>query len=141
MQFAFDGDATKNPELIPPLALAYVGDAVLELYVRLYLVNLGQHRVNVLHKKAIKFVNATAQAALLRALTDTLTEEELAVAMRGRNAKSGHVPKNTDMIDYRYSTGLETLIGYLFLKGQSARIQKIFDLLRQMVETEAEAGE
>jgi ribonuclease-3 family protein len=133
VQFPLNTEKIADPELISPLALAYLGDAVLELYVRTSLVAQGQYKVNMLHKQAVKFVNATAQANLLRDIEESLTEEELAMAKRGRNAKSGHVPKNAEMIDYRYSTGLETLIGYLFLKGRSERIREIFDRLQEMV--------
>lgn len=123
-----------NPEHISPLALAYIGDAVLELYVRVHLVGSGKQRVNTLHKKAIQFVNASTQANLLRNLEHSLSVEELAIAKRGRNAKPGHAPKNADMIDYRYSTGLESLIGYLYLKRDYQRLDDIFKALRNIVD-------
>ncbi|MDS1030397.1 ribonuclease III domain-containing protein [Bacillota bacterium LX-D] len=134
MRISIELEENCEPEQISPLALAYIGDAVLELYVRTFLVNQGSFKVNALHKKAVKFVNAVTQASLLRKIEESLTMEELAIAKRGRNAKSGHVPKNAEVIDYRYSTGLETLIGFLFLKGRTDRIAEIFLVLRQIVE-------
>lgn len=123
-----------NPEQISPLALAYVGDAVLELYVRTYLVWEGRRNVNALHKKAVKFVNASTQAKLLKSLENNLSAEEMTIAKRGRNAKSGHTPKNADMLDYRFSTGLECLIGYLYLKEDYQRVDDIFKSLLKIVE-------
>ncbi|MGI6330896.1 MAG: Mini-ribonuclease 3 [Zhaonellaceae bacterium] len=124
----------EKPEQISPLALAYIGDAVLELYVRTYLVWSGKQNVNILHKNAVQFVNASIQAKLLKSLEDDLTEEEITIAKRGRNAKSGHAPKNADMLDYRFSTGLECLIGYLYLKEDYRRLDEIFKILLQIVE-------
>jgi ribonuclease-3 family protein len=131
--------AVASPEHISPLALAYIGDAVLELYVRTYLVHSGKQNVNALHKKAIQYVNASAQANLLRKLEESLSEEEMVIAKRGRNAKSGHIPKNADMLDYRYSTGLECLIGYLYLKEDCRRLDEIFQALQQLVNEEENA--
>lgn len=131
-----------SPEQISPLALAYIGDAVLELYVRTFLVCSGKQNVNVLHKSAVQFVNASTQAKLLRKIKDKLTEEEVTMAKRGRNAKSGHLPKNADMLDYRFSTGLECLIGYLYLKKDYKRLDEIFKALEQLVgeEKKGDAG-
>ncbi|HBC95011.1 MAG TPA: ribonuclease III, partial [Pelotomaculum sp.] len=106
-----------QPGELPALALAYIGDAVYELAVRYHLVNSGIARVNRLHDEAVKFVQAKAQARLLRELEGLLTEEETAVIRRGRNAKSPHTPRSTGVIDYRQSTAFECLIGYLYLKG------------------------
>lgn len=136
MYFAFEMEKVANPEQLSPLALAYIGDAVLELFVRTHLVAQGYNKVNVLHKKAVKFVNASTQASLLRLIEDNLTEAERAIVRRGRNAKSGHVPKNASLIDYRYSTGLESLLGYLYLKGEAQRVKEIFTWLQQMMAEE-----
>jgi len=121
-------------DLLPPLTLAYIGDAVYELRVRNYLVLKGITKVNVIHRQAVKFVNASTQSKLVAKLDLFLTAEEFAVLKRGRNAKSGRQPKNSDMIEYRRATGLEALIGYLFLSGKQDRLDDIFDILIQMVE-------
>lgn len=113
------------PEQLPPLVLAYIGDAVYELYVRTGLIEAGLTKVNDLHRRAIKLVRAGFQAQFLQEIEGVLNEEELAIMRRGRNAKSGHVPKNADMIDYRYSTGFESLIGYLYLKGEQERLAEL----------------
>lgn len=121
-----------QPGELPALALAYVGDAVYELAVRSHLVNSGITRVNRLHDEAVKFVQAKAQARLVRELEGSLTAEETAVIRRGRNAKSPHTPKSAGVIDYRQSTAFECLIGYLYLKGDKDRLEEILSLALEM---------
>ncbi len=127
-----------NPAGIPALVLAYLGDAVYELYVRRYLVSCGYTKVDSLHKKAVAFVNAATQARVLHAISDDLSEEEAAVVRRGRNAKSGSVPKNMSVSDYRHGTAFETLIGYLFFCGREDRINEIFGTACEIVFSSAE---
>lgn len=116
-----------DPHLCAPLVLAYVGDAVHELYVRQYLLSTGAHKPHQLHRRSAAFVSAKAQSAVLRKLYDELTEEEQSTVKRGRNAKSGTVPKNTDVAVYRQATGFECLIGYLFLTHQRERLAFVMD--------------
>ncbi|MBM7365137.1 Mini-ribonuclease 3 [Priestia taiwanensis] len=118
------------------LALAYIGDAVYEIYVRHHILQKGTIRPNQLHKTATTFVSAKSQAKVIHYLLEEerLTEEELAVFRRGRNAKSGSVPKNTDVQTYRYSTGFEALIGYLDLLGRQERLEEIITTAIQFVE-------
>lgn len=125
----FEGD----PAQLPSLALAYIGDAVFELYVRNKLINQGLVKVHSLHRQAIKRVNAGLQARLLESIKTQLTDTELAIAKRGRNAKSGHVPKNAEVTEYRKSTGLETLIGFLYLKGEYSRIEQLLSEMDKML--------
>ncbi|MBM7655988.1 Mini-ribonuclease 3 [Neobacillus cucumis] len=115
------------------LALAYMGDAVFESYVRRHLLYSGKVRPNQLHRLATRYVSAKAQSQILFQMMDEaiLTEEETAVVLRGRNAKSGTVPKNTDVQTYRYSTAFEALIGYLFLEG---RIERLEELVKKALE-------
>ncbi|MGB9802767.1 Mini-ribonuclease 3 [Desulfofundulus sp.] len=134
MTLSLRGEIIPNAEQLPALVLAYVGDAAYELAIRQYLVTRGLVSVNQLHREAIKYVRADAQARVMRALKDELTEVEAAVARRGRNARSGHPPRGSDVISYRYSTGLESLIGYLYLSGQNERLEEIVSLARQVVE-------
>ncbi len=108
---------------LPPLVLAYVGDAVYELYVRTRLAPAGEP-VEVLHRRSVEHVRAVAQAAALRALEPLLTPAEQAVVRRGRNAK-GAVPRSTSPADYRLSTGLEALFGYLYLAGETERLVEL----------------
>lgn len=122
----------KDARQLNGLALAYMGDAVYEVYIRKHLLELGRVKPNDLHRASTKYVTAKAQAAQLHRLRETgfLTDEEETVAKRGRNAKSGHVPKNTDVVTYSHSTGFEAVIGFLFLTGQLERLEAIiFDVL------------
>lgn len=122
------------PEQVSCLVLAYLGDAVYELYVRSYLLGNGRVKVNTLHKQAVKFVQAKTQAQVLKALEGTLDETEASVVRRGRNTKSVHVPKNAEVIDYRHATALECLFGYLYLQGRQERITEIFAYALKVVE-------
>ncbi|MDR3271018.1 MAG: Mini-ribonuclease 3 [Peptococcaceae bacterium] len=115
------------------LALAYLGDAVYEFWVRTYLLETGMCRVNELHKTAVKYVCAETQAALLHRLLSSLDEEETEVVLRGRNTKGYH-PKHVDVTTYRHATGLEALVGYWQLNERTPRIQwalqQVAELLR-----------
>ncbi|OCS91886.1 Mini-ribonuclease 3 [Caryophanon latum] len=118
------------------LALAYMGDAVLEQRVREHLLRKGGVRPNTLHKAATQYVSAKAQSIIvLRMLEEGyLTEEEQAIFRRGRNAKSGSVPKNTDVRTYRNSSGFEAVLGYLFLLEQHERTHEIITYAIDIVE-------
>lgn len=111
--------------LLPPLVLAYVGDAVWETYVRVALVMEGGRKPDRLHRAAVGYVSAEAQAVRLRRILPYLDETEQSIVRRGRNAKSGSTPRNAKISDYRASTGIEALLGYLHLSGQTARLQEI----------------
>ena len=105
-----------------PLTLAYIGDAVYEMIVRTILVEHGNAPVNVLHKHASKLVKAEAQADAYHRIKEALTEEELSVFRRGRNAKSYTSAKNATIGDYRVATGFEALFGFWYLTGQTERM-------------------
>lgn len=120
---------------LQPLVLAYIGDAVYEAYVRTMLVVNKKTNVNMLHKMSVKYVKAQAQSDIVRRIMDRLTPEEQDVVRRGRNAKSATVPKHAEITDYRYSTGYEALIGYLYLLNQTDRLMEI---LRMSVDEQAE---
>ncbi|MBR2409191.1 MAG: ribonuclease III [Lachnospiraceae bacterium] len=105
-----------------PLTLAYIGDAVYEMIVRTILVERGNAPVNVLHKHASKLVKAEAQADAYHRIKEQLTEEEMSVFRRGRNAKSYTSAKNATIGDYRMATGFEALFGYWYLTGQTERM-------------------
>jgi ribonuclease III family protein len=116
-----------NEKQLNSLALAYMGDAVFEQYVRNHLIHKGTVRPNFLHKEATSYVSAKAQSYVIHKFLECefLEEEEVAVVKRGRNAKSGTIPKNTDVQTYRYSTAFEALIGYLYLSGAEERLEEI----------------
>ena len=111
-----------------PLTLAYIGDAIFELVVRTVLVERKNTQPEKLHKAATKIVKAETQALLIEALKEELTEEEMAVYKRGRNAKAVTRAKNATMSEYRRATGFEALMGYLYLKGEMERMIKLIHL-------------
>lgn len=104
-----------------PLGLAYIGDAVYELIVRTIVLSDGNMSVNKYHKKSSSMVKASAQTQVFEKIEGVLSQEEMAVYKRGRNSKSGSVAKHASMMDYRKATGVEALIGYLYLNGQMDR--------------------
>lgn len=110
------------------LNLAYIGDAVFEMCVRSYIMKKGNKSVNNLHKEARGIVKAQSQAKMYHFIKEYLSEEEVLVLQRGRNAKSFTTAKNASVLDYRHATGLEALFGYLYLEQKSSRIMEIFDL-------------
>ncbi|MFF2450233.1 Mini-ribonuclease 3 [Neobacillus sp. NPDC058068] len=122
-----DYEQTIDVKQLNSLALAYMGDAIFETYVRRHLLYSGKVRPNQLHRTATKYVSAKAQCHILFQMKEDnlLDEEELAVVSRGRNAKSGTVPKNTDVQTYHYSTAFEALMGYLYLTGKQNRLEEL----------------
>lgn len=125
----------KNPLLLPPLTLAYVGDAVYELFVRRRLLELGHVRVNDLHKTAVRYVRAAAQAKAVAELLPTCSEEEQDVVRRGRNAKSHAAPKGSDAAEYAAATSFETLAGYLYLAGRYERLEQVLGAAARYLES------
>ncbi|AKL97075.1 ribonuclease MrnC [Clostridium aceticum] len=115
----------KEVKMMAPLTLAYMGDAVFEAFIRNYLILTGNVSVKELHKNAIRYVKAKAQAEIIHELEKELTQEEWGVVKKGRNQKSASPPKNADLIDYKYATGFETLLGYLFYTGKTDRLMEI----------------
>jgi ribonuclease-3 family protein len=108
-----------------PLTLAFIGDSIFDLIMRTAVVESGNAPVNKIHKRVTKLVQASAQAALYFQIKDQLTEEELAVFKRGRNAKSFTSAKNAGIVEYRTATGLEALVGYLYLTNQTKRMLEL----------------
>lgn len=117
-----------DPLSLPALTLAYLGDTVYDLYVRTTLAETLQLKMRALHLEAAKHVCAAGQAAAYRRIADALTEEEHTAFRRGRNAHSGTVPKHADVRDYRVATGLEALLGHLYLLGEDKRIGELMRL-------------
>ena len=116
-----------NPAQRSPLNLAYIGDSVMDLIVRTELVRAANEPVHVLHKKASSIVNAASQSRMAGVLEPLFTEEEAAVYRRGRNAKAATHAKNASIQDYRRATGLEAVFGYLYLKGDYARVLELYE--------------
>lgn len=109
------------------LALAYIGDAVYEVYIRDFLLKTGLTKPNQLHRQATKFVSAKAQCFLMQRMLENelLTEEEVLIYKRGRNAHSHTSAKNADITTYRIATGFEALIGILHLKKEQERLDEL----------------
>lgn len=111
-----------------PLTLAFLGDAVYSLMIRNMLTLSANKPTGKLHKESIGYVNASFQAEMIKELLPVLTENEVAVFKRGRNAHSSHAPKNQSADDYRHATGFEALFGYLYLCGNTERLRELFNL-------------
>ncbi len=120
-----------NIDTINIIALAYLGDAIYEVYIRESLLKKGLVKVDILQEHATKYVSAKGQAKILTNLIDNniLTNEELDIVKRGRNNKRTNHPKNTDIITYKLSTGFESLIGYLYLSNNHNRLKEIFNYI------------
>lgn len=108
-----------------PLTLAYIGDGIYEIIVRTVIVDEANRQVNKIHKAASNLVKAETQAKMIHLIMDDLTEEEVKIYKRGRNAKAVTRAKNASMTDYRTATGFETLMGWLYLTKQSERMMKL----------------
>ncbi len=122
-------DLTKEDiAMLSPLHLAYIGDAVYELLVRTYMLN-KKIPVKDLHKLSTNFVKAESQARIVHDLEGFLSERELSIVKKGRNAKSATMAKNASVIDYKYATGFEALMGYLYINKEDKRLKEIFDFI------------
>ncbi len=117
----------RNPREESALRLAYMGDAVFEVYIRRFLMEQSLEPVGRLHKASVQYVKASAQASFYHLIEPRLTEGERAVMRRGRNAKSAMVPRKADINDYRKATGFEALIGFLYLNGETKRLEEVME--------------
>jgi len=111
------------------LVLAYLDDSIYETYIRKYLIDKGICKVKELQSESIKYVSAKGQASYLKNMMNNnfFSEEELNIIMTARNHKNNHKPKNCDIITYKYATGFEALIGYLYLEEKIDRIEEIIN--------------
>lgn len=119
---------SKDIRTYSPLTLAYIGDAVYDLVIRSVLVNRGNTAVNNLHKKASAIVKAPSQAAVAASIMEELTEEEKDIYRRGRNSKPHTKAKNASTMEYLEATGLEAVVGFLYLKGDTDRALDLIKL-------------
>ena len=111
-----------------PLVLAYIGDAIFEIFVRTRLVREANTQVNKLHRAASHLVNAESQSKMVAVIENELTEKEAKIYKRGRNAKSNTSSKNASISDYRRATGFEAILGYLYLDGQTERLDELMKM-------------
>ncbi len=119
--------------MLSPQVLAFLGDSVYESAIRSYLIAHGDYGVDKLHRMSTNFVKAKSQALIVHRLEDFFSEEEWRIIKRGRNSKSNSIPKNADMVDYKYATGFESLIGYLYLKGDISRLDAVLSRVIDIV--------
>lgn len=112
-------------ERYSPLVLAYIGDTVYEVFIRTLVISEGNLPVHKLHKRSIEYVKAKAQSDVVHRIMEDLTPDEQDVVRRGRNCKSGTIPKNADVAEYKYATGFESLVGYLYLKRDHDRLMHL----------------
>ena len=115
------------------LALAHLGDGVFEIMMRTGLAQAGVTSAAKLHKETVRRVNAPAQAKAVEHILPLLTSEEHAVFKRGRNAKVNGIPQKADVSEYHAATGLETLFGWLWLRGETARLMELFNHLTEVL--------
>lgn len=127
-----------NPKNYSPLSLAYIGDSIFDVMIRTMEVSRVNMQANKYHKHVSKIVCAPAQAKMILAIEDKLTEEERVIFRRGRNAKSYTKAKNASTIDYRNATGYEALLGYLYLKEDFKRLTDIVKMGLEVLESERE---
>ncbi|MBE0450031.1 MAG: Mini-ribonuclease 3 [Clostridia bacterium] len=121
--------------MMNPLKLAFLGDAIYEAYIRTYLISQFVMTPHEMSKKAKQFVNANAQATAVHRLRESFSEDEWQMIKRGRNQKSSTVPKNALLSDYRYATGYEALIGYLYLTDRKERLYEIVHLTIKAIDS------
>ncbi|MBN2852506.1 MAG: Mini-ribonuclease 3 [Clostridia bacterium] len=119
------GKLNENPKQVAPLVLAYIGDAVFELYIRGMLISRGERLSKNLSPKAIKYVKASAQKEYYELIIEELTDDEAIIARIAKNKKPSGVPKNSSNEEYTKATAFEAVIGYLYLKGDDKRLQYI----------------
>lgn len=127
-ELSLSGPLHPAPHELNPLVLAFVGDSVFDLHIRLALVAGGHPQARGLHEAAVEYVRAGAQAGALRRLEGSLSEIEQGIVRRARNARPGHMPRNADPAEYHLATAFEALIGYLFLAGQADRLKELLRL-------------
>ena len=126
---------TKPANQYNPLVLAYIGDSLYDIYVRTRLIKQNEDMsAHKLHVEAIKYVKAHGQSVAMAEIEDKLTDEELAAYQRGRNTKSFTVPKNAEVGEYRRATGFEALLGWLYVRNETDRLDKIMEMAYKTIE-------
>lgn len=125
----------EQARMLNPLVLAFVGDAIYEVFIRTYLVDKNRNlTVHNLHIEAVKYVKSHSQSELIKKIEPDLTQEERYIFKRGRNAKSGTVPKNSDLIEYKFATGFESVLGFLYMTQQTERLNYILEKIIKIKE-------
>ncbi len=120
--------------------LAFLGDAVYETCVREHVIKKGQANADLLHRAAVRFVRAEAQAYALKAMMDGLSEEEQSLVKRARNKKISTKPRNADPVEYKWATAFEALIGFLYLSQQHERLEAVVSRAVELIENRKTQG-
>lgn len=121
-------------QLISNQTLAFIGDAVYNVYIRTYLASKSNMQTGILHKQSVKYVSAKAQSKIIDNIVDKLSEDEINIYKRGRNTNIVTVSKNVDVIEYKKATGFEALIGELYIKKEIKRLEEIVNLSIQIID-------
>ena len=121
-------------ELISNQTLAFIGDSVHNLYIRIYLASKSNIQTGILHSRSIKYVSAKAQSRVIDNIIHKLSEEEVNIYKRGRNTNVGSISKHADVIEYKKATGFEALIGYLYIIKNINRLEEIVKLSIDVIE-------
>ena len=129
-----------DPKTSSPLVLAYIGDCVFDLIIKLMVTGKGNRQVHKLHEETSRYVQASAQSYMMRSIQERLSEEEHAVYRRGRNARSVSPAKNQSITDYRRATGFEALLGYLYLCGAYERLTELVTVGLESMEQRGSGG-
>lgn len=124
----------EEARLLQPSVLAFIGDAVFNLFIRERLIMNKRGTSHQLHVLATDYVKAASQSKISKILMDNFTEEEAYIFRRGRNAKSTTIPKNAEVQDYKYATGFEALLGYLYLTKQNERLNQLMEQAADIIE-------
>lgn len=130
------GSTNVDIKTYSPLTFAYVGDGIYEMVIRTLIVEKGQRAANTFHKHTTRIVCAQTQARMIEALMDELTEEEVTVFRRAKNAKLNSAAKNATIQDYRKATGFEAVCGYLYLSNQTGRMVELIKRGIELLEIE-----
>lgn len=121
-------------QIISNQTLAFIGDAVYNVYIRTYLASKSNMQTGILHRQSVKYVSAKAQSKIMDSIMDSLTEDEINMYKRGRNTNITTVSKNVDVVEYKKATGFEALIGELYLKKEIARLEEIIHMSIKAIE-------
>lgn len=114
-----------DEQTVSAQTLAFIGDAVYNVYIRSYLASIITSKSGILHRQSIKYVSAKGQSYTIDKIMDILTDEEIAIYKRGRNTNIATVSKNVDVVEYKKATGFECLIGYLYIKKENSRLDEL----------------
>lgn len=122
-------------QIVSNQTLAFIGDAVYNVYIRTYLASKSNMQTGILHKQSVKYVSAKAQCKIIDAILESLSEEEVNIYKRGRNTNIATVSKNVDIVEYKKATGFEALIGELYLLKRIDRLEEIINMSIKVIET------